>query len=213
VLNDFAPISPLVTGSVVLYGRKTIPEKDLNGLIDWLRANPNKASAGVITVAFRLLTALFQKETRTQFVLVPYRGSAPQMQDLLAGQIDLFFDTEIQLPLARAGSIKAYAVASDTRLALAPDLPTFAEMGLPGLSVSAWLGLFAPRGTPKDIIGKLNTATVEALSDPAVRSRLIDFGKQVVPRARQTPEALGALQKAEVEKWWPLIKEFGIKAE
>jgi tripartite-type tricarboxylate transporter receptor subunit TctC len=195
VLNDFAPISPLVTGSAVLYGRKTIPAKDLNGLIDWLRANPNKASAGIISLGYRLLTALFQRETGTQFILVSYRGSAPQMQDLLAGQIDLFFDTAVPLPLVRAGNIKAYAVTSDTRLALARDIPTFAEIGLPALSASAWLGLFAPRGTPKDIIGKLNTATVEALADPAVRSRLIDFGYDVLPRARQTPEALGARPK------------------
>jgi tripartite-type tricarboxylate transporter receptor subunit TctC len=113
----------------------------------------------------------------------------------------------------RAGSIKAYAVTSDTRLALAPDIPTFAEMGLPALSFSAWLGLFAPKGTPKDIIAKLNAATVEALADPAVRSRLADIGYQVLPRARQTPEGLGALQKSDVEKWWPIIKEFGIKGE
>jgi tripartite-type tricarboxylate transporter receptor subunit TctC len=135
------------------------------------------------------------------------------MQDLLAGQIDLFFDTPVQLPLVRAGSIKAYAVTSDTRLALAPDIPTFAEMGLTALSYSAWLGLFAPKGTPQDIIGRLNAATVEALADPAVRSRLVDLGYEVFPRTRQTPEALGALQKADAEKWWPIIKELGIKAE
>jgi tripartite-type tricarboxylate transporter receptor subunit TctC len=113
----------------------------------------------------------------------------------------------------RAGSIKAYAVTSETRLALAPDIPTFAEMGLPGFSFSPWLGLFAPKGTPKDIIGKLNAATVKALADPAVRFRLADLGYQVLPHTRQAPEGLGALQKADIEKWWPIIKEFGIKAE
>ena len=135
------------------------------------------------------------------------------MQDLVAGQIDLFFGTPDQLPLVRAGSIKAYAVTSDTRLALAPDIPTFAEMGLPALSYSAWFGLFAPKGTPKDIIGKLNAAAVEALADPAVRSRLVDLGLEIFPREQQTPEALGALVKADAEKWWPIIKELGIKAE
>jgi tripartite-type tricarboxylate transporter receptor subunit TctC len=213
VLNDFAPISPLVTVPLILYGRNTMPAKDLNGLIGWLKANPHQASVGVIAVGFRLLTALFQKETATQFTLVPYRGSAPEMQDLVAGQIDLFFDTTIPLPLVRAGSIKAYAVTSDMRLASAPEIPTFAEMGLPALTFSGWLGLFAPKGTPKDIIDKLNAATVGALADPVVRSRLADLGYQVLSRAQQSPEALSALQKADAERWWPVIKEFGIKAE
>ena len=146
--------------------------KDLNGLIAWLEANPNKASAGIVTVGFRLLTAVFQKETGVQFALVPYRGIAPAIQDLVAGQIDLLFGTPDQLPLVRAGSIRAYAVTGDTRSALAPDIPTFAEMGLPALSLSAWYAFFAPRGTPGDIIRKLNAAAAEALADPAVRSRL-----------------------------------------
>ena len=137
VLNDFAPISPLVTTSTILFARKTMPATDLNELIAWLKANPNKASVGVNAVGFRLLAAFFQKETGTHFALVPYRGAAPAMQDLVAGQIDLFIATPDQLPLMRAGSIKAYAVTSDTRSALAPDTPTFAEMGLPALSYSA----------------------------------------------------------------------------
>jgi tripartite-type tricarboxylate transporter receptor subunit TctC len=135
------------------------------------------------------------------------------MQDLIAGQIDLSFGTTDQLPLARAGSIKAYGVTSDARLALAPDIPTFVEMGLPALSFSGWYGLFAPKGTPREIIGKLNAAAVDALADPSVRSRLVDLGLEVFARERQTPEALAALQKADAEKWWPLIKELGIKAE
>jgi tripartite-type tricarboxylate transporter receptor subunit TctC len=130
---------------------------------------------GVFIVSIRLLVALFRKETRTHFAVVPYRGSTPAMQDLVAGQIDLVFDAT-GLPFVRAGSIKAYAVTSDARLALAPDIPTFAEIGMPALSFSAWAGLFAPRGTPKDIIGKLNAAVVEALADPAVRSRIVELG-------------------------------------
>jgi tripartite-type tricarboxylate transporter receptor subunit TctC len=144
---------------------------------------------------------------------VPYRGGSAVYQDLIAGQIDLLVGALNQLPLVRAGSIKAYAVTSETRSALAPDIPTFAEMGLPALSYSAWDGLFAPRSTPRDIIGKLNAAAVEALADPAVRSRLADLGYEVFSHEQQTPEALGAMQKADIEKWWPIIRAAGIKAE
>ena len=214
VVNDFAPISPLVTLPGVLFARKTMPAKDLNELIAWLKANPNKALAGIPTSYYRLTTAFFQKETATQFTFVPYRGGPPAMQDLVAGQIDLLFYGPDPLPLVRAGSIRAYAVASDTRLALAPDIPTFGEMGLPlSFSSAGWHGLFAPRGTPKEIIDRLNAATVQALADPLVRSRYTDFGYEIFPRDKQTPKALGAFQKAQIEKWWPLIKEFGIKAE
>jgi tripartite-type tricarboxylate transporter receptor subunit TctC len=135
------------------------------------------------------------------------------VQDLMAGQIDLLFGDPTQLPLMRAGSIKAYAVSSDMRMTVAPDIPTFAEMGRPALSRSAWYALFAPRGTPKDIVGKLNAAAVETLADPAVRSRFVDLGLEIFPRERQTPEALAALVKADAEKWWPIIKELGIKGE
>jgi tripartite-type tricarboxylate transporter receptor subunit TctC len=211
VLSDFAPISPLATTSFVLFARKTMPAKDLKELIVWLKANPNKASAGVAAVGHRLLAAFFQKETGTHFALVPYRGNAPAVQDLAAGQIDLYIGAPDQLPLMRAGSIKAYAVTSDARMVVAPDIPTFGEMGLPALSYSSWLGLFAPKGTPRDAIGKLNAAVVDALSDQAVRSRLIDLGFEIFPRGQQTPEALGALQKADAEKWWPIIKQLGIK--
>jgi tripartite-type tricarboxylate transporter receptor subunit TctC len=144
---------------------------------------------------------------------VPYRGLPPAVQDLAAGQVDLLFGTSDQLPLMRAGSIKAYAVTSNARLAVAPDIPTFAEVGLPALCYAAWAGLFALKSTPRDIIDKLHAATVEALSDPAVRSRFIDLGFEVFPHERQTPEALGEMMKADAEKWWPIMKELGIKAE
>jgi tripartite-type tricarboxylate transporter receptor subunit TctC len=156
---------------------------------------------------------LFQKEVGAQITLVPYRGEALIMQDLVAGQIDLSFGTTVQLPLMHAGSVNAYAVASEARLTAAPEIPTFREIGLPALSYSTWNGLFAPKDTPKDILGKLNAAAVEALADTAVRSRLVDLGMEVFPREQQTPEALGALQKADAEKWWPIIKELGIKPE
>jgi tripartite-type tricarboxylate transporter receptor subunit TctC len=213
VLNDFAPISPVTRYSWVLFARKLIPAHDLNELIVWLKANPNKASAGTSTAGYRLLNVSFQNETGTRYTLVPYRGTPPMVQDLLAGNIDLWFGSADQLPLVRAGSIKAYAVTGETRLAAAPDIPTVGEMGLPALYSSTWFGFFAPKGTPRDIIGKLNAAAVEALADPAVRSRFSALGLEIFPRERQTPEALGALVKADAEKWWPIIKESAIKLD
>jgi tripartite-type tricarboxylate transporter receptor subunit TctC len=213
VLNDFQPVSPLVAAPYVIFARKTMPANDLRELIAWLRANSDKASAAIVTVGVHLITALFQKETGTHFAMVPYRGTAPAMQDLVAGQIDLSFDLPVQLALARAGSIKAYAVTSTTRLPPAPDIPTVGEMGLPALSSSTWFGFFAPRGTPMNIVGKLNAAAVEALADSAVRSRFFALGLEIFPRERQTPEALGAMVQADAEKWWPIIRESGIKAE
>jgi tripartite-type tricarboxylate transporter receptor subunit TctC len=210
VLKDFAPISPLAMGPSVLFAGKAFPAKDLNELIAWLKANPNKASAAIASSNIRLLTTVFQKETGTHFTLVSYRGAAPAMQDLVAGQIDLAFGPPDQSLLARAGSIKAYAVASDTRLALAPEIATFAEVGFPAISWSNWYGLFAPKGTARDIIGKLNAAVVEALADPAVRPRLVELGAEIFPREEQTPEALGALQKADADKWFlPISVDYG----
>jgi len=213
VLNDFQPISPLVAAPYVIFARKTMPASDLRELIAWLKVNPDTASAAIVTVGVHLVTMLFQKETGTHFALVPYRGTAPAMQDLVAGQIDLSFDLPVQLPLMRAGTIKAYAVTSETRLAVASDIPTVGEMGLPALSSSTWFGFFAPKGTQTNVISKLNAAAVEALADPAVRSRFIALGLEIFPRERQTPAALGSLVKADAEKWWPIIKESGIRAE
>jgi tripartite-type tricarboxylate transporter receptor subunit TctC len=214
LLNDFAPTAALWKTALIIVGRKTLPAKDLLELIAWLNSNPNKASVGVATAGTRLLATYLQKQTGTQFALVPYRGNGPAMQDLVAGQIDLLFDTaRTSLPLLRSGSIKAYAVTGDRRLTVAPDIPTFAEMGLPALSYIEWVGLFASRGTPREIIGRLNAAAVEALADPAVRARLVEFGGEIFPRDQQTPEALGALVKADAARWWPIIKEFGIRAE
>ena len=213
VLNDFAPISPLVTLPALLFARKTLPASNLTELIDWLKLNPNTASVGRATLLYHLIATLFQKETGTQFAIIPYRGGASAVQDLLAGQIDLVISAPDKLPLARDGSIKVFAVTSDTRVAAAPDVPTFVEMGLPALSYSDWTALFAPKGTPTAVVGKLNAAAVEALADPIVRSRLADLGFEFFPREKETPEAFAAMQKADACKWWPIIKEFGIKAE
>ena len=215
VLNDFEPIAQLATESIVIVAKKAMPPNDLKGLIAWLKANPDKASAGTTGAGGvgHVIGIFFQKETGTQFQFVPYRGVGPAMQDLVAGQIDLMFDTSANsLPQVRAGSIKAYAVTSKTRLAAAPEIPTVDEAGLPGFHISNWRGLWAPRGTTKEVIAKLNDAVVQALADPTVRQRLADLGQEIPPREQQTPEALGAYHKADIDKWWPVIKAANIKA-
>jgi tripartite-type tricarboxylate transporter receptor subunit TctC len=213
VLNDFAPISPLVMFPEILLARKTMPARDLRELIAWLKTNPRQASAGVSTAGVRLVTEFFQQQTGTKLNLVPYRGTAPAVQDLVAGQIDLLFAPPDVLPQVAAGNLKAYVVTSDARLAIVPAIPTVAEVGLPNLAYVAWFALFAPKGTTRDVVGTLNAAVVEALADPTVRSRLVDLGFDVFPREQQTAEALGALVKTEAAKWWPIIKELGIKGE
>ena len=216
LLNDFEPVALLSTYPFVLVARKTMPANDLNGLIAWLRANPDKASGagGVQGGTGHIATLFFQKQTGTRFQFVPYRGANPAIQDLVAGQIDLVMsDPTAALPQVRAGTIKAYGITTKTRLSSAPDVPTLHESGLPGFEVSAWHGLWAPKGTPKNIIAKLNASAIDALAVPTVRARLADLGQEIFPPDQQTPEALGAFQKAEIEKWWPIIKAAGIKAE
>jgi tripartite-type tricarboxylate transporter receptor subunit TctC len=213
VLHDFAPVAALGSSSTVLLGRQSIPANDLGALLGWLKDHPNQASAGMNSISFRLLALAFQKQTATQFIIVPYRAGGELTKDFMAGQIDLSFGPVGILPRLPAGTFKAYAVTSEVRLATAPDIPTFAEMGLAALSFSEWFGLFAPKGVPNDIIARLNATTIEAIADPAVRSRITDLWLEVFPREQQTPEALAALQRTDAEKWWPLIKELGIKAE
>jgi tripartite-type tricarboxylate transporter receptor subunit TctC len=157
---------------------------------------------------------LFQRETGTRFLFVAYRGGGPATQDLLAGQIDIGIDDPTNyLPLVRAGRIRAYAVTARNRLAAAPDIPTVDEAGLPGFYFSRWHGLWAPKSTPKSVLSRLSVAVTDALAEPSVRSRLAEFGQEVFPRDQQTPEALAALQKAEIEKWWPIIKAANIRVE
>jgi tripartite-type tricarboxylate transporter receptor subunit TctC len=156
----------------------------------------------------------FEKLTDTELQFVPYRGGGPAMQDLIAGHIDLNMgQVAVAIPQVSAGTIKAFAVMAESRIAAAPAIPTTDEAGVPGLNLSVWHGLWVPKGTPKDIVAKLNVAVVDALADPTVRQRLTQIGQDIPPRAEQTPEALGAYQKAEIEKWWPIIKAAGIKIE
>jgi hypothetical protein len=212
-LPGHKPITPLASIPFVLFARKDIPANNLKDLVAWLKGHTGQASAGMNTLSLRLVATFFQKQTGTQFVIVPYRAAVSVIEDLVAGRTDLAIDTPIRLPLVQSGNIKAYAVTSEARLAVAPDIPTFAELGLPALSYSQWYGLFAPTGTSQSIVDKLKFAAVEALADPVVPARLAPFGMELFPHERQTPEALAAMQKADAEKWWPLIKELGIKAE
>jgi tripartite-type tricarboxylate transporter receptor subunit TctC len=216
VVKDFEPISLIGVMPEVIVSRKTLPADDLKGLIAWLKANPSKATQGTSGVgsAGHLAGALFQKLTGTSYTFVPYRGLGPAMQDLLAGQVDMVIDVPTgALPQIRAGTVKAYAVTAKTRLAGAPDVPTVDEAGLPGFYASVWYSLFAPAGTPKEVIARLNAAVVDALADPGVRARLGEIGQEVVPRDQQNPQALAALQKSEIERWWPIIKAANIKGQ
>ena len=216
LLTDFEPIALLTTHPHVNVAKKIMPADDLKGLIAWLKAYPDKATAGTNGVGSpqHVVAIFFQNKTGTRFGFVPYRGGAPAFQDLLAGQIDLIFaPTGEAAALIRGGSIKVYAVMAQNRIAAAPDLPTVDEGGMPGLYMSTWFGLWAPAHPRKDVVAKLNTAAVEALANPAVRARLAAICQEIFPPDQQTSEALGAFHKAEIEKWWPLLRAMNIKGE
>jgi tripartite-type tricarboxylate transporter receptor subunit TctC len=214
LLDDLEPIALLTSNPQLIVAKKTVPANNLIELIAWLKANPGKASQGTAGAGTRVSGVFFQSLSGTSFELIPYRGAAPAMQDLIAGQIDLMFDqVSNALPQVRAGNIKAYAVTAKTRLALAPEIPSVDEAGLPGFHISLWNAIWAPKGTPKEIVARLNAAAVQSLADPKVRQQLEGLGQEIPPRDQQTPEALGAYQKAEIEKWWPIIKAANITAD
>jgi tripartite-type tricarboxylate transporter receptor subunit TctC len=214
VVNDFAPVSLLTNQPLVIATKATVPAKNLAELIAWLKAAPVAASAGTAGAGgvTHLAEILFQSMTGTHLQLVPYRGSPPALQDLVAGRIDLFVTpAAAALPQIRTGAIKAFAVTASSRLTIAPDIPTVDEQGLPGFHISLWSALWAPKGTPDDVVRRLSGAVVDALADEAARSRLAELGQEVFSRAQQTPEALAAFQKAEIATWWPIIRAAGIK--
>ena len=215
VLTDFAPVSLLADTPIWMVARTTLPPKDLSELVGWLKQSPGKATAGTVGVggASDVTGTYFQSVTGTKFQFVPYRGSAPLNQDLVAGHIDLNLGmAAASYTLVRSGQIKAYAMMAKTRWWAAPDVPTMEEEGVPGLYASFWHALWVPKATPGEVIAKLNAAVRSALADPAVRQRFVDQGQEISPPERQTPQALGAHQKAEIEKWWPIIMAAGIKA-
>jgi tripartite-type tricarboxylate transporter receptor subunit TctC len=216
VFNDFEPVSLIATNPQIIVARKGVPANDLKELIAWLKANSAKATQGTAGhgSGSHVSGVFFQHLTSTRFQFVPYRGAGPAMQDLVAGQIDLMIDQAgNSLPQVRAGTIKAYAVTEKARLTAAPEIPTAAEAGIAGLEISIWHALWMPKGTPKEIIAKLNAAVVDALADAGVRKRLGDLGQEIPTREQQNPGTLAAYHKAEIEKWWPVLKAANIKGE
>jgi tripartite-type tricarboxylate transporter receptor subunit TctC len=214
LLKDFEPIGLLPSNPQLIVARASLPADDLKALISWLRENPDKASQGTAGAgsAAHVSGAYFQKMTGTRFQFVPYRGAALAMQDLIAGRIDVMFDQASNaLPHVRSGAIRAYAVTAKSRLASAPGIPTVDEAGLPGFHISIWRGLWAPRGTPPEIIARLNAAVSEALAHSNLQQLVAGLGQDIP--AQRAPEALGTLQRDEIEKWWPIIKAANISAE
>jgi tripartite-type tricarboxylate transporter receptor subunit TctC len=212
--TDFEPIILCARSPEVVVARKDLPANNLKELVAWAKQNSGKFTIGTAGVGSppHIAALLFLKLTGTQAPLVSYRGAAPAIQDLVAGHIDIVItDPTTSVPQVHGGRLKGYAITADRRIASAPEIPAANEAGLPGLYVSTWNALFAPKGTPKDIITKLNAAAVKALADPGVRKLLAGLGQEIPPVSEQTPEALGAVLKADIEKWWPIIKAANIK--
>ena len=216
LLHDFEPVAMIANGPQLIIGRSTLAARDLKELIGWLKDNEGKATAGTAGPGSGAHVAgvFFENLTGTSFSFVPYRGAGPALNDLMSGQIDIMFDqASNSLPQVRGGTVKAFAVTSRSRMASAPDIPTVDEAGLPGLYIAYWHGMWAPKGTPGDVITKLNAAIVVALADPTVQKRFLELGQETPPLELQTPAALKAHQTAEIEKWWPIVKAAHIKAE
>jgi tripartite-type tricarboxylate transporter receptor subunit TctC len=214
VFRDFSPVVWLTQTPLVLVSKKDLPANNLKELAAWLKANPDPALLGNAGGTDQVAGYLLQQQTGTKIQLVPYRGLAPAMQDLVAGRIDILFDQPSDaMPQLKSSAIKAYAVTVDKRAAVAPDIPTVDEAGLPGLHIAPWHSLWLPKGTPETVIARLNGAAIDALADAAVRQRLSAIGQEVVPANEQTPAALAAHYKAETDTWWPIIKAAGLNAK
>jgi tripartite-type tricarboxylate transporter receptor subunit TctC len=216
LLRDFDPVALLTTNPLMIAGRKDLPAKNVRELIAWLKENPDKASFATPGVGSpsHLWGIHFQNTTGTRFQFVAYRGASPALQDLLSAQVDLTcLQASDLLPHVRGGNIRAYAILEGTPWVRAPDIPIIDDAGIPELHMPFWHGLWAPANTPTEIVAKLNAAAIEAVGDPSVRQRLADIGQEIFPREQQAPEALAALQKAEIEKWWPIIKAANIEGQ
>jgi tripartite-type tricarboxylate transporter receptor subunit TctC len=212
--KDFEPIGLMSVNPQLMIARKGFPADDLKGLVAWMKANPGEAKFVDQNAAARLTGILMQQSTGTSVQFVPYRGAGPAMQAMLGGHVDLMVvQAAVTMPQARAGAVKILANLSPSRSSVVPGVPTSDESGIAGLYASGWFGLFAPRGTPKEVIARLNGAMTAALADPAVRERFTDLGLDVASREQQTPEGLAAFHKAEIDKWWPIIRAANIKAE
>ena len=212
--KDFEPIGLVSNNPQLMVAKKDLPADNLKDLVSWMKANPGKINFVNQNAAANVTAVLFEKLTGQKVQFIPYRGAGPAMTDLVSGQVDLLVvQGAVALPQIRAAKIKAIANLSPQRSASMPDIPTSDEGGVPGLYMSGWFGLFAPKGTPKDVIATLNKAMVQALANPSVRARFTELGLDVASREQQTPEGLAAFQKAEIEKWWPIIKESGIQAQ
>lgn len=212
LFGDFAPVAQLASGPQIILSKKDVPANDLKGLIAWLKSQPGPTMAtGGVGAPGHVSGLTFQDKIGVKFQFVPYRGSAPGLKDVVAGHLDTMIEqTSGALPQIRANTVKAYAVTSPTRLGVLPDLPTVDEAGLPGFHVSVWQGLWAPKGTPPEILEKLGAAVREALADPKTKARYGEIAQEIPPAAHQTPAGFKGYHKAEMDKWVPVIKAAGI---
>ena len=216
LVADLEPVVLLPSNPMVIVSKNAVPAKTLKELIDWLKSQPQPVAAGTAGAGSgsHIAGLAFESAAGVKLQYVPYRGTAPALNDLVAGQIDIIVDqTSNSINQIRAGTIRAYAVTDSKRVEQAPDIPTVDEAGLPDFHMTLWSGLWVPKGTPKEIIAKLNKAALEALADPQVRKQLENLGLQMPPADKSTPEALGDWQKAEIAKWWPMIKSANVKVD
>jgi tripartite-type tricarboxylate transporter receptor subunit TctC len=216
LVTDLEPVALLPSNPMIIVSKKAVPATSLKEFLAWLKAQPAAPTAGTAGAGSgsHIAGLYFENVSGIKLQYVPYRGTGPAMNDLVAGQIDMIVDqTSNSIGQVRAGNIRAYAVTDSKRVESAADVPTVDEAGLPGFHMTLWSGLWVPKDTPKDVIAKLNAATVEALNDPAVRKQLENLGLQMPPKDKLTPEALGAWQKAEIAKWWPMIKAANVKVD
>jgi tripartite-type tricarboxylate transporter receptor subunit TctC len=216
LVADLEPVVMLPSNPMIVVSKNAVPAKSLKELLAWLKSRPVPAAAGTAGAGSgsHIAGLYFENATGIKLQYVPYRGTGPALNDLVAGQIDIIVDQlSNSINQVRAGTIRGYAVTDTKRAAQAADIPTVDEAGLPGFHMTLWSGLWVPKGTPKEIVAKLNAAAIEALSDPAVRKQLENLGLQMTPLDQLSPEALRDWQKAEIAKWWPMIKAANVKVE